>query len=108
VEFIVLPTFAYEHKIFVAPFSRAFPKAQVWVAPRQWSWPLNLPIPFLGIFGAKVIKEDTETPWIDEIDHKILSCPEVGESRLLCLVLIYQSGQRQGFHLGGMLFQSGL
>ncbi|CAM6117338.1 unnamed protein product [Calypogeia fissa] len=79
VEFIVLPTFAYEHKIFVAPFSRAFPRAQVWVAPRQWSWPLNLPIPFLGIFGAKVLKDnDTVTPWVDEIDHKILSCPEVG------------------------------
>lgn len=78
-EFIVLPTFAYEHKIFVAPFSRAFPRAQVWVAPRQWSWPLNLPIPFLGIFGAKFLKDnDTVTPWIDEIEHKILTCPEVG------------------------------
>ena len=53
VEYIVLPTFAYEHKIFVAPFSRKFPKAQVWVAPRQWSWPLNLPLEFFGIFRAK-------------------------------------------------------
>lgn len=34
VEYIVLPTFAYEHKIFVGPFSRRFPTAQVWVAPR--------------------------------------------------------------------------
>ncbi|CAA2992622.1 isoform 2 [Olea europaea subsp. europaea] len=41
VEYIILPTFAYQHKIFVGPFSRKFPKAQVWVAPRQWSWPLN-------------------------------------------------------------------
>ncbi|KAL3695776.1 hypothetical protein R1sor_009852 [Riccia sorocarpa] len=79
VEFVVLPTFAYEHKIFVGPFSRAFPKAQVWVAPRQWSWPLNLPLPFLGIFGAKVLTDDDiDTPWADEIEHKILSCPEVG------------------------------
>lgn len=29
VEHILLPTFAYEHKIFVGPFSRKFPKAQV-------------------------------------------------------------------------------
>jgi hypothetical protein len=29
VEYIVLPTFAYEHKIFVGPMSRRFPKAQV-------------------------------------------------------------------------------
>jgi hypothetical protein len=29
VEYIVLPTFAYEHKSFVGPFSRRFPKAKV-------------------------------------------------------------------------------
>lgn len=29
VEHIVLPTYAYEHKAFVGPFSRAFPKAKV-------------------------------------------------------------------------------
>ncbi len=34
VEHIVLPTFAVEHKLFVGPFSRAFPSAQVHVAPR--------------------------------------------------------------------------
>ncbi|KAL0015664.1 hypothetical protein SO802_002733 [Lithocarpus litseifolius] len=79
VEYIVLPTFAYEHKIFVGPFSRKFPRAQVWVAPRQWSWPLNLPLEFFGIFRAKTLKdEDSSTPWADEIEHKILSSPEVG------------------------------
>jgi hypothetical protein len=29
VEYIVLPTYAYEHKAFVGPFSRKFPKAKV-------------------------------------------------------------------------------
>ena len=29
VEYIVLPTYAYEHKVFVGPFSRKFPKAKV-------------------------------------------------------------------------------
>ena len=33
VEYILLSTFAYEHKIFVAPFNRAFPDARVWTAP---------------------------------------------------------------------------
>lgn len=79
VEYIVLPTFAYEHKIFVGPFSRQFPRAQVWVAPRQWSWPLNLPLEFFGIFRAKILKdEDLSTPWGDEIEQKVLSSPEVG------------------------------
>ncbi|KAL0332121.1 UNVERIFIED_CONTAM: hypothetical protein Scaly_2113600 [Sesamum calycinum] len=79
VEYIILPTFAYEHKIFVGPFSRKFPKAQVWVAPRQWSWPLNLPLEFFGIFRAKTLKdEDASAPWADEIEQKVLSSPEVG------------------------------
>ncbi|KAF2299356.1 hypothetical protein GH714_031687 [Hevea brasiliensis] len=79
VEYIVLPTFAYEHKIFVGPFSRKFPRAQIWVAPRQWSWPLNLPLEFFGIFRAKTLTdEDLSTPWADEIEQKVLSSPEVG------------------------------
>ncbi|KAK3135105.1 hypothetical protein QOZ80_5BG0414610 [Eleusine coracana subsp. coracana] len=79
VEHIVLPTFAYEHKIFVGPFSRKFPKAQIWVAPRQWSWPINLPLEFFGIFRAKSLKdEDEDTPWAAEIKQKVLSSPEVG------------------------------
>ncbi|KAK2663347.1 hypothetical protein Ddye_001921 [Dipteronia dyeriana] len=79
VEYIVLPTFAYEHKIFVGPFSRKFPRARMWVAPRQWSWPLNLPLEFFGIFRAKTLKdEDLSTPWADEIEQKVLSAPEIG------------------------------
>ena len=81
VEYIVLPTFAYEHKIFVGPFSRKFPKAGVWVAPRQWSWPLNLPLEFFGIFRAKTLKdEDLSTPWAEEIEQKVLSSLEVGNT----------------------------
>lgn len=49
VEYIVLPTFAYEHKIYVGPFARKFPDAQVYVTPEQWSFPLNLPNQFFGI-----------------------------------------------------------
>eukprot|EP00951_Prasinocladus_malaysianus_P009630 scaffold70307_cov44-Prasinocladus_malaysianus.AAC.1 len=41
-------------QVFLAPFARKFPKAQVWVAPGQWSWPINLPIAFFGIFSSKV------------------------------------------------------
>jgi len=86
VEYIVLPTFAYEHKIFVGPFSRKFPRAQVWVAPRQWSWPLNLPLEFFGIFRAKTLKdEDLSTPWAGEIEQKVLSSPEVGNDHSFCI-----------------------
>uniref|UniRef100_A0ACD5T8L9 Uncharacterized protein n=1 Tax=Avena sativa TaxID=4498 RepID=A0ACD5T8L9_AVESA len=79
VEHIVLPTFAYEHKVFLGPFSRKFPRAQVWVAPRQWSWPVNLPLEFFGVFRSKPLEdEDDGTPWAGEIEQKVLSSPEVG------------------------------
>eukprot|EP00439_Symbiodinium_sp_Y106_P058109 s2908_g8.t1 len=48
VAYIVLPTVAVEHKYFVGPFSQAFPKAEVWVCPGQFSVPLQLPLPLLG------------------------------------------------------------
>eukprot|EP00897_Mesotaenium_endlicherianum_P004057 jgi/Mesen1/367/ME000001S02674 len=82
VEHIVLPTFAYEHKIFVGPFARKFPAAAVWTAPAQWSWPLNLPPPFFGIFPTGTLRDDLAPeempPWADEIAFKVLVSPEVG------------------------------
>eukprot|EP00798_Chlamydomonas_sp_ICE-L_P025478 gene25478-11139_t len=75
VEAIVLPTFAYEHKAFVGPFSRAFPKAKVYVGPDQWSFPVNFPNEFFGIFGAQVLKrtvagDPDPIPWSDEIEYQ--------------------------------------
>lgn len=50
VKFIILPTISgLEHKVFVGPFARCFPEAQVFIAPKQWSFPLNLPISWLGL-----------------------------------------------------------
>lgn len=46
---ILLGTTPYEHKIYLAPFSREFPTAKVWAVPDQWSWPVDLPGPLLGI-----------------------------------------------------------
>ncbi|GLC37188.1 hypothetical protein PLESTB_000989400 [Pleodorina starrii] len=79
VEYIVLPTFAYEHKVFVGPFSRRFPKAKVYVAPYQWSFPLNLPPQFFGIFPAgELTTGDPDVPWADEIEQKLFLPPSIG------------------------------
>ena len=41
---------------------------------RQWSWPINFPLPLLGIFGAKTLHNDaTDLPWADELEHVSLS-----------------------------------
>ena len=49
VSHILLGATQYEHKVFVGPFARKFPQAKVWAVPDQWSFPLDLPSPLLGI-----------------------------------------------------------
>jgi len=79
VRYVVLPTYAYEHKVFMAPFCRRFPDAKRFVVDGLWSWPVNLPNEFFGIFGAKRLKDnDWDTPWFDEIDQKILGPASLG------------------------------
>ncbi len=47
---IVLPTASgLEHKISMPALARAFPKANLWICPGQWTFPLNLPSELVGI-----------------------------------------------------------
>lgn len=76
VKYIILPTSSgLEHKVFVGPFARCFPQAQVFVAPNQWSFPFNLPLSWLG-FPAKRTQELPEdarqVPFADEFDYAAL------------------------------------
>jgi hypothetical protein len=82
VQHIVLPTVTgLEHKVFVGPFARAFPTATVWVAPRQWSFPVRLPLSWLG-FPANRTKvlpvNSAETPFGADIDYQILAPVPLG------------------------------
>ena len=76
VKYILLTTISgIEHKVFVGPFARCFPSAQVFVAPQHWSFPLNLPLSWLG-FPAKRTSvlpfDSSETPFADQFDLAIL------------------------------------
>ena len=65
VKYIILPTVSgLEHKVFVGPFARKFRNAQVYVSPSQWSYPIRLPLSWLGLptvsvepreFGATIL-----------------------------------------------------
>ncbi len=47
---IVLPTASgLEHKISLPALARAFPNANLWICPGQWSFPLNLPLSLIGV-----------------------------------------------------------
>ena len=76
VKYIILPTISgLEHKVFVAPFARKFPQAQVFVAPNQWSFPINLPLKWLGLptKRTQILPEDSsQTPFAQEFDYAIL------------------------------------
>lgn len=76
VKYILLPTVTgIEHKVFVGPFARQFPEAEVFVAPHQWSFPLNLPLGWLGfpVQRTQILPTDSrQTPFADEFDYAIL------------------------------------
>jgi hypothetical protein len=76
VKYIILPTISgLEHKTFVGPFARKFPQAMVFVAPNQWSFPINLPLSWLGLPAKRtqVLPTDSsQTPFAAEFDYAIL------------------------------------
>jgi hypothetical protein len=82
VKYIILPTVSgVEHKVFVGPFARYFASAEVYISPHQWSFPLNLPVSWLGLpWGrTKVLPEDgRQAPFADQFDYAILGSVELG------------------------------
>jgi Domain of unknown function (DUF4336) len=82
VKYIILPTISgLEHKVFVGPFARKFPEAQVWVTPDQWSFPVNLPLSWLGlpIDRTQILPAaSSQTPFGDEFDYAILETIDLG------------------------------
>ncbi|MBD2203125.1 DUF4336 domain-containing protein [Calothrix sp. FACHB-1219] len=85
VKYIILPTISgLEHKVFVGPFARCFPQAQVFVAPSQWSFPLNLPLSWLGLPAKRtqILPADSQkTPFADEFDYAILGPIHLGPGK---------------------------
>lgn len=76
VKYIILSTVTgIEHKVFVGPFARRFPQAQVYVTPNQWSFPIQLPLSWLGLPPARtqLLPEDSsQVPFFDEFDYALL------------------------------------
>lgn len=76
VKYVVLPTVTgVEHKYFAGPFAQKFKRSQVYVAPNQWSFPLDLPMSWLGFPARRtqVLPEDaSQTPFYDEFDYAIV------------------------------------
>ena len=82
IKYIILPTISgIEHKVFVGPFARRFINAQVFVAPGQWSFPINLPLSWLGLPGKRtqILPENSqEAPFAEDFDYAILGPIDLG------------------------------
>jgi len=67
---IVHPTASgLEHKVAVPAMARAFPAADLWVAPGQWSFPLRLPLSWLGFPASRTkVLFDQGLPHGDQLD----------------------------------------
>lgn len=97
VKYIILPTISgVEHKVFVGPFARKFPQAQVFVAPGQWSFPINLPLSWLGLPAKRthILPQDSRnTPFWNEFDYKILGPLALGIGRFAEVVFLHRRSQ---------------
>jgi hypothetical protein len=94
VKYIILPTISgLEHKVFVGPFARAFPQSQVWVTPDQWSFPVNLPLSWLGLpIGRTYIlpPDSRQTPFADEFDYAILETIDLGPGQFAEVAFLHR------------------
>lgn len=82
VKYIILPTVSgLEHKVFVPSFARRFPQAQVYVASNQWSFPVNLPLSWLGFPRQRthvLPRHSSQAPFADEFDYQVLGPISLG------------------------------
>jgi hypothetical protein len=76
VKYIILPTISgLEHKVNVAPLARHCPEATVYIAPGQWSFPVKLPLTWLGFPGDRTLvlpADSGQTPFAAEFDYAYL------------------------------------
>lgn len=88
VKHIVVGSAAIEHKIYSGPFSRKFPAADVWLPPKNWAFPVDVPletyVPFYPKGSPRTLPEDSASgvgavPWGGQIEHAVL---QVGGSSL--------------------------
>ena len=108
VKYIILPTISgLEHKVFVGPFARKFPQAQVWVTPDQWSYPVNLPLSWLGlpIDRTQILPADSrQSPFGDEFDYAILDTIDLGPGQFAEVAFFHR---RSVFRIRARLYHGG-
>lgn len=96
VRYILLPSASgLEHKVFVGPFARQCPQAQIFVTPRQWSYPINLPLSWLGFPRSRtqlLPPDSAAAPFGDEFDYALLDI-DLGRGSFGEVALLHKRSQ---------------
>jgi hypothetical protein len=90
---IVLPTSSgLEHKLPVPAMGRAFPNARIWLSPRQWSFPLSLPLAWLGFppERTRILFEDG-LPHPEELSWHPLGPLELGVGTFMEVACLHRA-----------------
>ncbi len=97
IKYIILPTISgLEHKIFVGPFAQQFPMATVFVAPHQWSFPVNLPLAWLGLpWGRTNVlpAKSADAPFGQEFDYALLGPIGLGLGAFAEVAMLHRSSR---------------
>ncbi len=97
IKYIILPTTSgLEHKIFVGPFAQQFPMAAVFVAPNQWSFPVNLPLAWLGLpWGRTNVlpAKSADAPFGKEFDYALLGPIGLGLGAFAEVAMLHRSSR---------------
>jgi hypothetical protein len=90
---IVLPTASgLEHKLPVPAMARAFPAAEVWVTPGQWSFPVQLPLAWLGFPVARTrVLGEQGFPHAEELTWLSLGPIDLGLGRFQELTCLHRA-----------------
>lgn len=75
VRHILLPTPAIEHKSFAGAFADSRPAAQLWLAPFQYTFPIDLPISMQGFPRSTRVLPDSdeaEPEWAAQLPYRTL------------------------------------
>ena len=81
-----------EHKVGVPAMARAFPGADVWVTPGQWSFPLPLPLSWVGFpAGRTRVLFENGVPHGDELQWEPLGPVPLGPGPFMEASVLHQA-----------------
>ncbi len=97
VQYIIMPTASgIEHKAFAGPFAQKFPTAQVFVVPGQWSFPIKLPLSWLGLPAGRtqiLPNNSVDAPFADQFDYQTLGPVDLGPGPFAEVAFFHQHTQ---------------